>query len=205
MKNISKIFSFTLTLLIVVITFTGCNIFNELKCALIGHSVILYGAVLPTCTEDGISGYATCEICGHVEKSSHTLLATGHEFSDATCTHPKTCNNCGETEGEVLDYGMISVEGLDSTCTDDGYSSYLACENCDYIEGKEIISAEGHVIIDVEGKDSTCDEDGYSSHKACENCDYTEGKEIIPAAHTFDETDENGSKVCSVCNKTVEN
>lgn len=200
MKSFAKIFSFILTILLVVITFTGCNAINKIRCGLIGHSIILYGAVLPTCTEDGLSGYAICEICNHLEKSSQSIPATGHAFSDATCTQPKTCQNCGVTEGNVLEHIMISINGKDPSCVDEGYSSHLGCENCDYTENKEIIPAKGHSLIDVSSKNPTCDEDGYSSHKVCENCDYTENKEVFPATHSFGSLNENGSRVCVVCN-----
>ena len=37
-----------------------------------------------------------------------------HEWVDATCTAPKTCSKCGETEGEAL--GHTYVEGVCSVC-----------------------------------------------------------------------------------------
>jgi len=37
-----------------------------------------------------------------------------HEWSDATCTAPKTCSKCGETEGEAL--GHTYVDGTCSVC-----------------------------------------------------------------------------------------
>lgn len=43
----------------------------------------------------GMSALAVCVMltgCGHE-----------HTWADATCTEPKTCSVCGETEGEVLE------------------------------------------------------------------------------------------------------
>ena len=39
--------------------------------------------------------------CGTVEDTPEETECT-HEFKDATCTVPKTCTKCGETEGEVI-------------------------------------------------------------------------------------------------------
>lgn len=36
-----------------------------------------------------------------------------HEWAEATCTEPKTCAKCGETEGEALGHTWI-----DATCTE---------------------------------------------------------------------------------------
>ena len=105
-----------------------------------------------------------------------------------------------------LDYNMTisslcthetleDVEGKDKTCTEDGYTAYKKCADCDYIEGKEVIPA-GHTLKNVDAKDKTCTEDGYTAHKACEKCDYTEGKETIPAAHTLKDV-EGKDKTCT--------
>lgn len=42
-----------------------------------------------------------------------------HEWQDATCTAPKTCSKCGETEGEVLAH----VQGEWEIATDATYSN----------------------------------------------------------------------------------
>ncbi|MBQ8818183.1 MAG: hypothetical protein IJZ83_06370 [Clostridia bacterium] len=39
--------------------------------------------------------------CGTVEETPAQTECT-HEFKDATCTTPKTCSKCGETEGDVI-------------------------------------------------------------------------------------------------------
>lgn len=45
-----------------------------------------------------------------------TTFLTGchlkHEWQEATCTNPKTCSACGETEGEALGHsGVLTVFG----------------------------------------------------------------------------------------------
>ena len=42
----------------------------------------------------------TCH-CGHTY-TDHYTDATGHDWAEATTEAPKTCNKCGETEGEKL-------------------------------------------------------------------------------------------------------
>ncbi len=61
------------------------------------------------------------------------IYGCGHEhtWKDATCTEPKTCTECGETEGEPLGHTWI-----DATCT-----SPKTCEICGQTEGEP----NGHV------------------------------------------------------------
>ena len=80
---------------------------------------------------------------------------------------------------------LVDVDGQAATCTEDGYTAYKACEMCDYIEGKEVLTAPGHTLVDVDGQAATCTEDGYTAYKDCANCDYIEGKEVIAAGHTL--------------------
>lgn len=55
-----------------------------------------------TCTVDG-SKHQVCSVCTATIKIK-TIAATGHSFKDATCTNPKTCKNCGETEGSATNH-----------------------------------------------------------------------------------------------------
>ncbi|MBQ2383900.1 MAG: hypothetical protein II290_07660, partial [Oscillospiraceae bacterium] len=53
--------------------------------------------------------------CGDSYKDSY-VSATGHDWVDATCTEPKTCRNCGETEGEALGHNYVVTTGICSRC-----------------------------------------------------------------------------------------
>lgn len=55
--------------------------------------------------------------CGHT-----------HEFTEATCTEPKTCTECGETEGEPLPHSFS-----DATCTEP-----KTCTVCGATEGEPL-------------------------------------------------------------------
>ena len=51
--------------------------------------------------------------------------AFGHEWQEATCTEPKTCSKCGETEGQALGHKWINA-----TCTEP-----KTCEVCGTTDG----------------------------------------------------------------------
>ena len=186
MKNIIKTLLVVMTLVLVLVAFTGCDKLNETKCEIFGHNIVLYGEDLPTCTETGLSAGAICNVCGYVERNRFEIPATGHSFAPATCTVAKTCSVCGATEGEALGHTPVEVAQKDATCTEDGLAAHTACSVCKEIIGEKpaTIPATGHTLSDVEGKAATCTEDGYTAHKACA-CGYTEGKETIPAAHSL--------------------
>lgn len=56
--------------------------------------------VAPTCTEGGYTTYA-CTACEDTYNADETE-AKGHDWSPATTDAPKTCKNCGITEGDKL-------------------------------------------------------------------------------------------------------
>ncbi len=61
-----------------------------------------------------------------------SMLLTGcacrHKWKDATCTEPKTCEKCGETEGEPLGHDF-----LEATCEEP-----RRCQRCDFSEGEKL-------------------------------------------------------------------
>ena len=109
-----------------------------------------------------------------------------HEWADATCTEPKTCTKCGETEGEPLGHKWV-----DATCT-----KPKTCSVCGETEGEPL----GHTW-----EDATCTEP-----KTCSICGKTEGKPInheyewtVEKEATYlDEGRETG--VCKFCGDTTE-
>ena len=64
-----------------------------------GHS---YESVVtaPTCIEAGYTTY-TCSDCGY-SYNGNAVAALGHDWIAATTSAPKTCSECGATEGEKL-------------------------------------------------------------------------------------------------------
>lgn len=98
-----------------------------------------------------------------------------HEWADATCTEPKTCELCGETEGEPLGH-----EWEEATCTEP-----KTCRNCGETEGKAL----GHSY-----EDATCTEP-----KTCSVCGETEGE---PLGHQWAPATVDAPKTCELCGET---
>ncbi|MBO5449743.1 MAG: hypothetical protein J5994_10530 [Ruminococcus sp.] len=102
--------------------------------------------------------------------------ACKHEkWIDATCTKPKTCAECGITEGSPL-----SHQWIDATC-----SVPKTCSLCNETEGEPL----EHKWINA-----TC-----SKPKTCYFCGKTEGE---PSEHDWEEANCVFPKRCSVCGVT---
>jgi len=86
------------------------------------------------------------------------VLLTGccmkHEWKEATCTEPKKCVKCGETEGEPLGHTWA-----EATCT-----KPKTCTVCGATEGEPL----GHTWVDRTTE----------APKTCSRCGETEGKPI---------------------------
>ena len=130
---------------------------------------------------------ATCTLpktCSECGKTEGEPL--GHDWADATCTEPKTCKVCGATEGEPLGHHWLAA-----TCYDP-----LICKVCGVKKGEAL----GH-----KWKDATC-----TTPKKCRRCALTEGE---PLGHNIEEWEitaeatctENGTRegTCSVCGETI--
>ncbi len=70
--------------------------------------------VLENCSDADKDGDHTCDICGKENVTSHT-------YTEATCTTPKTCTECGSTDGTALDHDWAettySFAADGSSCT----------------------------------------------------------------------------------------
>lgn len=107
-----------------------------------------------------------------------SLAACGHThvWQAADCSTPKTCSECGGTEGEALGHAW-----QDATC-----AAPKTCSVCGETEGEAL----GHTW-----QDATC-----AAPKTCSVCDETEG-EALP--HTLSEANYQSGPVCSVCGETA--
>lgn len=103
------------------------------------------------------------------------LCACGckHEtWTDADCVNPKTCADCGETEGAPLGHTWAAA-----TC-----ETAKTCEVCGEVEGEPL----GHSWVDA-----TCE-----TAKTCERCGLTEGEAL---GHSWVDATTEAPKTCSVC------
>ncbi|MCM1237112.1 MAG: hypothetical protein NC489_44140, partial [Ruminococcus flavefaciens] len=105
------------------------------------------------------------------------LTGCGHEhiWEEATCLTPKTCSECGATEGETVDHKWINA-----TCKKAKY-----CEICGATEGEP---------LEHEWENATCE-----NATKCKVCGETEGE---PLGHEWINADYINPQTCSVCGKT---
>lgn len=70
----------------------------------LGHSYI-DSTKKATCTNKG-EKVSVCKTCGHTIKNE--IAPLGHKWENATCDKPKTCTQCGATEGNALGHNKDS-------------------------------------------------------------------------------------------------
>lgn len=107
------------------------------------------------------------------------LMLTGccisHDWQEATCTDPKSCSKCEETEGEALGHNWV-----EATCTE-----AKKCVVCGETEGVML----SHVWVDA-----TCTEP-----KTCSLCGEVEGEAL---GHDLSEATYLQPATCTVCGVT---
>lgn len=96
-----------------------------------------------------LCGVGTLAVCVMLTGCGHE-----HTWADATCTEPKTCSECGETEGEPLGHTWVEAtcaepkrcsvcgetegEALEHTLTEANYQQAATCEVCGQTVGEPI-------------------------------------------------------------------
>jgi len=122
-----------------------------------------------------------------------------HTWEEATCTTPKTCSECGETEGEALGHTWV-----EASCTDP-----KTCSVCGETEGEAL----GHTVENWETvKEASCTEKGEKSG-VCTTCGATVQEKIPKVEHTLGEwvvvknptSAEKGerSQSCTMCGEVI--
>ena len=96
-----------------------------------------------------------------------TVIACEHEWVDPTCTEPKTCSKCGETEGSANGHTWVAGTVVAPTCTADGYTPYT-CSVCSETKTDDVTTALGHDPQDTVVP-PTCTEGGITNIK-CSRC-----------------------------------
>lgn len=105
-----------------------------------------------------------------------TGCCMSHEWKEATCAEPKTCAECGKTEGEALGHTWV-----DATCAEPKH-----CNLCGETEGEAL----AHTWVEA-----TCAEP-----KRCSVCGATEGNTL---EHALTEANYQQAAVCEVCGETA--
>ena len=155
---------------------------EHLTCELIKRDATPVG-----CETDGTREYYYCK-CGKAYEDAEgtvfignvkewaTIPHSGHDFAPATCTEPKTCKNCGETEGKKLGHSWQSA-----TCT-----TPQTCWYCDATRGNP---------LPHNSNEATC-----SEAPTCKNCGAVTGD---PLPHTPTEPSCNDGSRCLECGERL--
>ena len=117
---------------------------------------------------------ATCtepKTCKRCDETEGEAL--GHEWREATCTEPRTCLRCRVTDGEALghqwDEGVVLIA---ANCQSIGVKRYT-CAVCGTSRLAEIpmdpANHAGGTEIRFQA-DATCTEDGYTGDTYCKSC-----------------------------------
>ena len=159
-----------------------------------------------------IIAFVGCE----VNLSSMHSHYCDHIWNDATCSAPKTCSLCGETEGESLAHTEEVVAGKQASCTEAGLTEGKKCSVCgEILVAQEEIPALGHTEEVLAGKQASCTEAGLTEGKKCSVCgEILVAQEEIPAlGHTEEvvagkqascsEAGLTEGKKCSVCGEIL--
>lgn len=107
-----------------------------------------------------------------------TACNCSHDWQDATCTAPKTCAKCGETEGEPAVHSW-----QEATCT-----APRTCAVCQQTEGE---------VLAHNWQEATC-----SAPRTCTGCQETEGEPIAHSYGLWMLDGESMYRVCDFCAAT---
>ena len=119
-----------------------------------GHSEVTDEALLPTCTENGLTEGSHCGICNEVFTSQESIPAIGHSYytanTESTCTTQgyttHICERCGDSYKDTylptIPHSYVS-EVTEPTCTEEGYTTYT-CSGCGDSYKTGYVNAIGH-------------------------------------------------------------
>ena len=130
---------------------------------------------------------ATCTLPATCECGETVGTALGHSWVDATCTAPKTCSACGETEGKVADHTVVTIPAVDPTCTETGKSEGEKCSVCEKVITKQtVIAPLGHTEVIDNAEPAGCETTGLTEGKHCSVCsEVLVAQTVVPAnGHT---------------------
>ena len=181
MKRQSRILALALIILLIVSVFTSCSIVDKLKEGMGGVA----GAI--TQVKDAIMGFINPDYRPNPGTTT-TPAGCNHVWYAPTCTEPKTCSECGATEGEALGHSETELEAVAPTCTEDGKTAGTVCSRCNTVlVAQEVVPATGHDYAETINKEPTCTEAGNKT-VVCNNCGETHNEEIAPKEHAYEST-----------------
>ena len=169
-------------------------------------ALIKVEATKATCLTMGNEEYYYCSVCGkiyldamgtrEVTAADCMIPALGHDWKEATCSAPKTCSNCGLTEGVALDH--VWTNACDTTC-DNNCGTTRTVEH-DYewiIDTPPTVTTEG-----VKHEECTVCHAKRSENTSVDKLACTHA--LVKTAATAATCTSTGNKeyyTCSICNK----
>lgn len=225
MKKKFKVLLCTLVVGAVAVFGAGCSLTETLKQLMCEHD---YGAAATevtkaaTCSEEGEELW-TCLLCEKQE--TRTVEKLPHEFDEGRETKSPTCTVAGEivytctvcdsekveTQAKIP-HNVVEVAAKPATCTEDGYTEYTYCADCNQLlTPKTILPATGHNLTVEKGYAATCTETGLTNKEYCYTCGevISEHAEIPAKGHdiesvkgypaTCTETGLTDSQYCKIC------
>lgn len=141
-----------------------------------------------------------------------TCVIVPHKWTEATCTEPKTCERCGETEGKALGHSYSEYTVVkEPTCTEKG-SKEAVCSVCGSKDTEDIPMTEHTYSEFTIVKNPTCTEKG-KQEAVCSVCGDKKTEDIPMLGHKLGEWEiakeatyyTQGKKVqkCTVCGEIV--
>ena len=157
-----------------------------------------------TCSTMGNKEYYYCSTCGkiyldamgtrEVTAADCMIPALDHNWTDATCTAPKTCSTCGVTEGVALDH--VWTNACDITCNNNCGTTRIVEHDYEWvIDTPPTVTTEGvkheectvchvkrseytpvdkltcsHALVKTEATAATCTTTGNKEYYTCSIC-----------------------------------
>ena len=88
---------------------------------------------------------------------STSFTVHSHRWTEATCSAPRTCHGCGETDGEPLGHHEVIDAAVAGTCTTAGMTEGKHCDVCgETLVQQEQIPAPGHQWKDADAEIRLC-------------------------------------------------
>ena len=164
------------------------GIIVKMKKFVVTALLVFLCCVLSACGCKHIWNDATCQTPKTCSQCGATEGdAADHQWTDATCIAPRTCAVCGKTEGEPLPHNWVPA-----TCT-----APKTCVSCGAFEG----DALGH-----KWEPATC-----TSPKICSVCKDQEGEPLPHSVTEYETTVEpscteqgQGKGICTSCGNNVD-
>ena len=113
---------------------------------------------------------ATCETAKTCERCGQEEgEALGHSWKEATCKTAKMCERCGKVEGKAKGHTEVTDEAVAPTCTETGLTEGKHCSVCNQvIQAQTKVAALGHNYKETVTKPTTTSQ-GYTTH-TCTRC-----------------------------------